>query len=122
MPDSAWEMLWRGDMQWPGGSAWKSQGTGGPGGRPPNGCRSSTEAEVIKNEFGRELVYRVTGQQDVVAAWPAAKILWLRNHELGVFNATDKFLMVEDYLIYRLTRGAGEKPPRGRPKQNRLVY
>jgi xylulokinase len=65
--------------------------------------RAKAEAEVIKNEFGRDLVYRVTGQQDVVPAWPAAKILWLRNHEREIFNASDKFLMLEDYLIYRLT-------------------
>jgi len=65
--------------------------------------RAKDEAEVIKNEFGRDLVYRVTGQQDVVPGWPAPKILWLRNHEPEVFNAADKFLMLEDYLIYRLT-------------------
>jgi xylulokinase len=65
--------------------------------------RAKAEAEVIKNEFGRELVYRTSGQQDVVPGWPAAKILWLRNHEPEVFKAADKFLMLEDYLIYRLT-------------------
>jgi len=65
--------------------------------------RAKAEAEIIKDEFGRDLVYQVTGQQDIVPAWPAAKILWLRNHEPEVFNAADKFLMLEDYLIYRLT-------------------
>ena len=65
--------------------------------------RAKDEAEAIKKEFGRDLVYQVTGQQDIVAGWPAAKILWLREHEPEIFNAADKFLMVEDYLIYRLT-------------------
>jgi sugar (pentulose or hexulose) kinase len=65
--------------------------------------RARTEAEIIKKEFGRDRVYQVTGQQDIVPAWPAAKILWLRNHEPKVFNAADKFLLLEDYLIYRLT-------------------
>ena len=65
--------------------------------------RARTEAEIIKKEFGRDRVYQVTGQQDIVPAWPAAKILWLRNHEPMVFNAADKFLLLEDYLIYRLT-------------------
>jgi xylulokinase len=65
--------------------------------------RAKEEAEIIRQEFGRELVYQVTGQQDIVPAWPAAKILWLRRHEPQVFHAADKFLMVEDYLIYRLT-------------------
>jgi xylulokinase len=65
--------------------------------------RAKAEAEIINNELGRDLVYRVTGQQDIVPGWPAAKILWLRNHEPEVFNAAGKFLMLEDYLIYRLT-------------------
>lgn len=65
--------------------------------------RAKVEAESIKRKFGREAVYRVTGQQDVVPGWPAAKILWLRRHEPEVFAAAAKFLMVGDYLIYRLT-------------------
>ena len=65
--------------------------------------RAKAEAEIIRKEFGRDLVYHVTGQQDIVPAWPAAKILWLRNHESELFHAADKFLMLEDYLVYRLT-------------------
>lgn len=65
--------------------------------------RAQAEAELIRQEFGRERVYHVTGQQDIVPGWPAAKILWLRKHEPAVFKAAAKFLMVEDYLIYRLT-------------------
>jgi xylulokinase len=65
--------------------------------------RAKAEAEIIKKEFGRDLVYQMTGQQDIVPGWPAAKILWLRNHEPEVFHAADKFLLLEDYLIYRLT-------------------
>jgi xylulokinase len=65
--------------------------------------RAKFEAEQIKKEFGREHIYRITGQQDIVPAWPAAKILWLRNNESEVFNSAAKFLMLEDYLIYRLT-------------------
>jgi xylulokinase len=65
--------------------------------------RAKVEAEQIRKEFGRELVYKITGQQDIVPAWPAAKILWLRTHEPEVFNSAAKYLMLEDYLIYRLT-------------------
>ena len=65
--------------------------------------RAKDEAEQIKKEFGRDLIYKVTGQQDIVPAWPASKILWLRNHEPEVFNSAAKYLMLEDYLIYRLT-------------------
>lgn len=65
--------------------------------------RAKAEADLIRREFGRERVYRATGQQDIVPGWPAAKILWLRKHEPAVFKAAAKFLMVEDYLVYRLT-------------------
>jgi len=65
--------------------------------------RAVAEAETIKAEFGRDEVYRVTGQQDIVPGWTAAKILWLRNHEPDIFKAAGKFLMVEDYLVFRLT-------------------
>jgi len=65
--------------------------------------RAKNEADSIRDKFGREQVYHVTGQQDIVPGWPAAKILWLRKNEPAVFNAVAKFLMVEDYLIYRLT-------------------
>ncbi|NLE29610.1 MAG: hypothetical protein GX629_08085 [Phycisphaerae bacterium] len=65
--------------------------------------RAKDEAEVIRKALGREQVYQVTGQQDIVPGWPASKILWLREHEPEVFGAAAKFLMVEDYLIFRLT-------------------
>ena len=65
--------------------------------------RAKAEAEIIKKEFGGDLVYQMTGQQEIVPGWSAAKILWLRDHEPEVFSAADKFLLLEDYLIYRLT-------------------
>jgi xylulokinase len=35
--------------------------------------------------------------------WPATRILWLRNNEPEAFNHVHKFLLVEDYLLFRLT-------------------
>ncbi len=65
--------------------------------------RAKVEAESIREAFGRDVVYRVTGQQDIAPGWPAAKILWMRRNEPELFAQAAKFLMVEDYLIYRLT-------------------
>jgi len=65
--------------------------------------RAKAEAELIRDAFGRDEVYRVTGQQDIAPAWPAAKILWIRRNEPEIFNKAAKFLMLEDYLVYRLT-------------------
>ncbi len=65
--------------------------------------RSTYEAEEIKNEFDIKEVYKVTGQPEVTATWPATKILWLKKNEKHIFEETDKYLLVEDYLSYKLT-------------------
>ncbi len=65
--------------------------------------RSTYEALEIKNKFGEEQVYNKTGQPEITTTWPATKILWLRNNEKEVFNQTYKFLLVGDYLNYKLT-------------------
>lgn len=65
--------------------------------------RAEHEAREISEEFDIDEVYRRTGQQEIVPGWTAAKILWLRNNEPDVFRKAAKFLLVEDYIIYRLT-------------------
>ncbi len=65
--------------------------------------RASQEAQEIAARFGVEAVYAVTGQPEVAPTWPACKILWLRRHEPEVFARTRRFLLLEDYLIYRLS-------------------
>jgi D-xylulose kinase len=65
--------------------------------------RAQDEAESLTREFPREVSYRVTGQVSIVPTWPAAKVLWVRENEPEIFAATSKFLLIEDYFIYRLT-------------------
>lgn len=65
--------------------------------------RSTVEAELMREEFGLKQVYDVTGQPELTATWPATKILWLRRNQKEVFDKTYKYLLLEDYLIYRLT-------------------
>jgi xylulokinase len=65
--------------------------------------RSTVEAELIREEFGLKQVYDVTGQPELTATWPATKILWLRRNQKEIFDKTSKYLLLEDYLIYRLT-------------------
>ena len=65
--------------------------------------RAHDEAAAIEAKFGRQSVYRITGQPSVGPIWTACKILWIKNNEPEVFAATHKFLMAEDYLIYRLS-------------------
>ena len=65
--------------------------------------RSRAEADEIGRRFDADDIYCITGQQEMLPTWTATKILWLRKHEPQVFGKADKYLMVEDYLIYRLT-------------------
>lgn len=65
--------------------------------------RAMDEAQALKDRFGDETCYAVTGQVSFEPCWPASKILWVREHEPEIFARTAKFLLIEDYFIYRLT-------------------
>src|SRR5690606_17460156 len=65
--------------------------------------RSGAEAKRIETHFGVEEICRRTGQTHVQPLWPATRILWLREHEEDLFCRVHKFLLVEDYLLFRLT-------------------
>jgi xylulokinase len=65
--------------------------------------RAGNEAQKLKDEFGAETAFKITGQPDIVPTWPAAKILWIKQNEPEVFKQVHKYLLLEDYLIYRLT-------------------
>jgi xylulokinase len=64
--------------------------------------RAGAEAASLAERFGPE-VYRRTGIPEIVATWSACKVLWLKGNEPAVFSRAAKFLLVQDYLIYRLT-------------------
>ncbi len=65
--------------------------------------RAADEAEAIRAQFGNKKVYEVTGQPEITATWPAAKLLWLKNNEPELFGNIKKIFLLEDYLLYRLT-------------------
>ncbi len=64
--------------------------------------RALGAANALAAEFGRT-VYAHTGIPEIIPTWPATKILWIRQNEPDVFARAAKFLLVQDYLIYRLT-------------------
>jgi xylulokinase len=64
--------------------------------------RATDQATFLAKRFGEE-VYARTGIPEIVATWPACKILWMRQNEPDVFARAARFLLVQDYLIYRLT-------------------
>ena len=66
--------------------------------------RATREAEGLAVKFSSE-GYRKTGIPEIIPTWTACKILWLRQNRPDLFARADKFLLVQDYLIHRLTGG-----------------
>ena len=64
--------------------------------------RAQSEADELGELLGHRYAYETTGQVRLVPTWPAAKILWLRQHEARLFERVDKFLLLEDYFLHRL--------------------
>ena len=65
--------------------------------------RADAEAKAIEEKFGLKTVYEITGQTEVPAGYPAPKILWLKNNRPDLFAKLDKVVLLEDYLLYRIT-------------------
>ena len=52
---------------------------------------------------GLDLLFEVTGVPEMNGLVPLAKLLWFRENKPEVYQKAYKFLLLEDYLIYRLT-------------------
>ena len=71
--------------------------------------RSRKECAELAERFDADLCYRITGQPEIIPTWPLTKILWLRRNEPELFADAAKFLLIKDYILYRLTgRFVGE--------------
>ncbi len=66
--------------------------------------RAKNEAFEISKVFPLDEFYHTTGLPDINPTWPVAKILWIKKNEPDIFNRTFKFLLLKDYLIFKLTR------------------
>ena len=65
--------------------------------------RATKEAEDIRAAFGNKRVYEVTGQPEITAGWPAAKLLWFRRQRPDIWQRTEMIFLLEDWILYRLT-------------------
>lgn len=65
--------------------------------------RAEKQAKDMEAFFGLEKIYNLTGQAEIPAGYPAPKIKWLRENKPEIFEKADKFLLLEDYIIYRMT-------------------
>lgn len=65
--------------------------------------RSVSECEQLSELFSPETVRDVTGQLSMLPTWPATKILWLKKNRPEIFSRTAYFVLLKDYVTYRLT-------------------
>ncbi|MEI7616661.1 MAG: FGGY family carbohydrate kinase, partial [Actinomycetota bacterium] len=71
--------------------------------------RTTAQVLEFKRNFSTEEMYKKSGCPDVDTSWPATRILWMKQNEPDIFKNTYKFLLLEDYIIFKLTnRFAGE--------------
>lgn len=72
--------------------------------------RAEKESLEIAKNFPLDLLYKTTGLPEMSPIWPAPKILWLKKNEPCIFNQTARFLIVKDYLIWKLTGEFSTEP------------
>lgn len=65
--------------------------------------RSRKECEELSSVFDAESSYRITGQPEIIPTWPITKMLWLKRHESEIFNRTCFYLLLKDYIVFRLS-------------------
>jgi len=65
--------------------------------------RAVAEAGELAGQFGDDEIYRRTGVPSITPTWTACKLLWWRRHEPELFAGARRFLLVEDYVLHRLT-------------------
>jgi xylulokinase len=65
--------------------------------------RAEDEAAEVSARFSDPAVYDRTGVPAVTPTWTATKIMWLRRNAPDVFAAARRFMLVEDFVLQRLT-------------------
>jgi xylulokinase len=64
--------------------------------------RAVEQEKWVGERVSMEEMYRITGHR-LSASYSLAKILWLRDHQPDLYNATHKFTHAKDAIIARLT-------------------
>lgn len=65
--------------------------------------RSVSECHILSKQFSSEVIEATTGQMAVLPTWPATKILWLKNHRPDIFQNAGTYMMLKDFIVYKLT-------------------
>lgn len=64
--------------------------------------RAGQEAEHLRSIIGDDLYYHTTGLNEFWSANPICKLLWLKNNRPDIYSKTAKFLLLTDFIAYRL--------------------
>ncbi len=64
--------------------------------------RTVDQVEFIKNKLGKDKIYKITGLT-IDPYFSATKILWFKDKKPEIYQKTHKFLLVSDFIIYKLT-------------------
>jgi len=64
--------------------------------------RTTNQVEFIKKKIGEDKIYNTTGLF-IDPYFSATKILWFKDEKPEIYQKTHKFLLVSDYIIYKLT-------------------
>ena len=65
--------------------------------------RAVKEAEFINRGFSIQEIYSITGLAGITPFCPVSKFLWIKNNMPDIYNKIDKLLLLEDYIIFKLT-------------------
>lgn len=63
--------------------------------------RAELQAKKLAEPFAN-CVYEHTGIPEIIPTWSACKILWLKENEPDIFSKANTFLLVQDYIIFRM--------------------
>jgi sugar (pentulose or hexulose) kinase len=64
--------------------------------------RTTDQVDFIKKKIGEDKIYNTTGLT-IDPYFSATKILWFKDKKPEIYRKTHKFLLVSDYIIYKLT-------------------
>lgn len=64
--------------------------------------RATRQADAFIEKAGADVIYRISGNRPS-AAYCAAKYMWVKENQPGVYRRTHKMLNAKDYLNFRMT-------------------
>ena len=65
--------------------------------------RASEQAKALSSKVDKQKYFRITGLPELNSANPICKLMWIKEHSPHIYENTYKFLLLEDYIIFKLT-------------------